>query len=76
MSAPRNEPMNLSIQKSQTTQHWAVVGGGILGMTLALRLSQQGHRVTLLESLRERQGSPQTPGGSAMRHGTDTITSP
>ena len=31
-------------------QHWAVLGGGILGMTLALRLSQQGHRVTLLES--------------------------
>ena len=33
-----------------TPQHWAVLGGGILGMTLALRLSQQGHRVTLLEA--------------------------
>ena len=31
-------------------QHWAVLGGGILGMTLALRLTQQGHKVTLLES--------------------------
>lgn len=28
---------------------WAVVGGGILGGTLALRLSEQGHRVTLYE---------------------------
>jgi protoporphyrinogen oxidase len=33
-----------------TQQHWAVVGGGMLGMTLALRLSQRGHKVALLES--------------------------
>ncbi|MFN9721312.1 MAG: NAD(P)/FAD-dependent oxidoreductase [Planctomycetota bacterium] len=32
------------------TQHFAVLGGGILGMTLALRLAQQGHRVTILEA--------------------------
>lgn len=31
-------------------RHWAVVGGGMLGMTLALRLAQQGQRVTLLEA--------------------------
>ncbi len=31
-------------------QHWGVVGGGMLGMTLALRLAQQGHRVTLFEA--------------------------
>lgn len=30
--------------------HVAVLGGGILGMTLSLRLSQQGHKVTLLEA--------------------------
>ncbi|MCA9035056.1 MAG: NAD(P)/FAD-dependent oxidoreductase [Planctomycetaceae bacterium] len=36
-------------------EHWAVLGGGILGMTTALRLAQQGHRVTLLES-RQRLG--------------------
>lgn len=30
-------------------QHFAVLGGGILGMTLALRLTQQGHKVTLIE---------------------------
>lgn len=28
---------------------WAVVGGGLLGMTLAHRLAQRGHEVTLLE---------------------------
>jgi len=30
-------------------KHWGVVGGGILGMTLAHRLASQGQRVTLLE---------------------------
>src|SRR6266568_1969680 len=30
-------------------QHWAILGGGFLGMTLALRLARQGKRVTLLE---------------------------
>ena len=29
--------------------HWGVVGGGMLGMTLAMRLRQAGHSVTLLE---------------------------
>lgn len=31
-------------------QDWAIIGGGILGMTLALRLSEQGKKVTLYES--------------------------
>src|SRR5262249_48368757 len=31
-------------------QSWAVVGGGFLGMTLALRLAQQGQSVTLFEA--------------------------
>lgn len=31
-------------------ERWGVVGGGILGLTLALRLAQQGHRVTVLEA--------------------------
>lgn len=30
--------------------HWAVIGGGILGMTLAHRLTQRGARVTLFEA--------------------------
>src|SRR5664279_2778812 len=29
---------------------WGIIGGGMLGMILALRLSQQGHRVTIYES--------------------------
>ena len=29
---------------------WAIIGGGMLGMTLALRLSQEGHEVTIYES--------------------------
>ncbi|MGK0187888.1 MAG: protoporphyrinogen oxidase [Verrucomicrobiales bacterium] len=32
---------------------WAVIGGGILGMTLALRLRQQGKAVTLYEAAEE-----------------------
>lgn len=35
---------------SQKSGHWGIIGGGILGMTLALRLAQQGKQVTLLES--------------------------
>ncbi len=31
------------------SQSWGILGGGILGMTLALRLAQQGQRVTLFE---------------------------
>ncbi|MEZ5321955.1 MAG: FAD-dependent oxidoreductase [Microthrixaceae bacterium] len=29
--------------------HWGIVGGGVLGMSLALRLAGEGHRVTLWE---------------------------
>src|SRR5690242_4785357 len=29
---------------------WAIVGGGILGMTLALRLSEKGYKVTIFEA--------------------------
>jgi len=32
------------------SERWAVVGGGMLGMTIALRLAQQGKQVTLLEA--------------------------
>jgi protoporphyrinogen oxidase len=36
-----NEPVKV--------QRWAIVGGGMLGMTLAYRLAQQGQQVTLIE---------------------------
>ena len=29
---------------------WAIVGGGMLGMTLAYRMATMGHRVTLIEA--------------------------
>ncbi len=32
------------------SKHWAVVGGGMLGMTLAHRLRRAGHAVTLIEA--------------------------
>src|SRR5262245_56697466 len=31
-------------------EHFGIVGGGLLGLTLALRLVQRGYRVTLLEA--------------------------
>jgi protoporphyrinogen oxidase len=34
---------------SPESEHWGIVGGGFLGMTLAHRLVQQGKRVTLFE---------------------------
>src|SRR5215471_4403029 len=35
---------------TKTKQRWAIVGGGFLGMTLALRLARQGKDVTLYEA--------------------------
>lgn len=37
-------------------ERWAVMGGGILGMTLAYRFAQQGKRVVLFESAQELGG--------------------
>jgi protoporphyrinogen oxidase len=39
-------------------QKWGIIGGGLLGMTLALRLFQQGHKVTIFEAAEK-------PGGLA-----------
>jgi protoporphyrinogen oxidase len=35
---------------TENRQHWAIIGGGVLGMTLAHRLAQRGERVTLCEA--------------------------
>jgi protoporphyrinogen oxidase len=35
---------------SVSVKRWGIIGGGILGMTLALRLAQQGQSVTLFEA--------------------------
>ena len=37
-------------------KRWAVVGGGFLGMTVALRLAQNGHAVTLYDAASELGG--------------------
>jgi len=37
-------------------KNWGIVGGGIMGMTLAHKLSQQGHKVTIYESASELGG--------------------
>jgi protoporphyrinogen oxidase len=41
---------SLNTQPADRPSHWAIVGGGFLGMTLALRLAQQGKVVTILEA--------------------------
>jgi protoporphyrinogen oxidase len=38
------------MMQAESQGRWAVVGGGFLGMTLALRLAQQGKSVTLFEA--------------------------
>jgi protoporphyrinogen oxidase len=37
------------MHESLKSENWAIVGGGLLGMTLALRLAEAGKRVTLYE---------------------------
>lgn len=41
-------------------QNWAIIGGGMLGMTLAYRLAQQGQQVTLFEGAAELGGLAST----------------
>jgi len=38
------------VTELNTQQHWTVLGAGMLGMTLALRLAQSGKKVTLVEA--------------------------
>jgi protoporphyrinogen oxidase len=45
--------MNKSSTKSGSEKHVVVVGGGMLGLTMALRLRETGARVTVLESASE-----------------------
>ena len=39
-----------------TAKRWGVIGGGMLGLTLAHRLAQGGHEVTVLEGAPELGG--------------------
>ena len=38
-----------SVERGDPCNDWGVLGGGALGLTLALRLAQRGERVTVLE---------------------------
>ncbi|MFQ4138975.1 NAD(P)/FAD-dependent oxidoreductase [Nodosilinea sp. PGN35] len=49
-------PTAAGAARPEATQHWGIVGGGLLGLTLALRLAQQGQRVTLYEAAPELGG--------------------
>jgi protoporphyrinogen oxidase len=44
------------MKHAQSSEKWAIVGGGLLGMTLALRLAESGRRVTLYESAEQLGG--------------------
>ncbi len=55
--AKENNGRTLKIEvKLMTSKKWAIVGGGIMGMTLAHRLSQLGHNVTIFEAAHELGG--------------------
>ena len=44
------------MKSATNSQSWGIIGGGILGMTLALRLAQHGQCVTLFEGAEELGG--------------------
>jgi len=54
--SPNSEHTNTNNDSSSTVNrnskacHWAVVGGGMMGLVAALRLAERGERVTLIES--------------------------
>ncbi|MBK7172719.1 MAG: NAD(P)/FAD-dependent oxidoreductase [Bacteroidales bacterium] len=43
-------------EEVSSSRTYGIIGGGILGMTLALRLSQKGHKVTILEAANKAGG--------------------
>jgi len=47
---PDYTPLASGAVQREGSQRWAVIGGGILGMTLAVRLAQQGKTVALFEA--------------------------
>ncbi|MEM7454184.1 MAG: NAD(P)/FAD-dependent oxidoreductase [Planctomycetota bacterium] len=44
------------VKTPDQTTRWGIVGGGMLGLTLALRMAKQGHYVTLFEAAPEPGG--------------------
>ena len=54
-------------QRDHAATAWAVVGGGMLGLTLALRLREQGQQVTVLRSRADRSAGSRARGRSTRR---------
>jgi Protoporphyrinogen oxidase len=48
--------MSQQVVTGNQAQRWAVIGGGLLGLTLAHRLTQTGHAVTVFEAAPELGG--------------------
>lgn len=48
--------MDGQVAATEGVRRWAVVGGGLLGLTLAHRLTQAGHQVTVFEAAPELGG--------------------
>ncbi len=61
--------MSVPETREEAGETWAVIGGGMLGLTLALRLAEQGKRVTVFER------APQI-GGLASAWSIDTPDGP
>jgi protoporphyrinogen oxidase len=55
---PSMSPANSTNSKAENNSKpsWAIVGGGMLGLTLAMRMAKQGHDVTLIEAAPELGG--------------------
>lgn len=47
---------SIYLEIKMNSKKWGIVGGGIMGMTLALRLAKQGHKVTIFEAAPEMGG--------------------
>ncbi len=41
---------NAAQSAQEERKHWAIVGGGMLGITMAFRMAKQGHKVSLIEA--------------------------
>lgn len=50
MTSQTPSATNPSKPRDDSRPTWAIVGGGMLGMTLAMRMAKQGHDVTLIEA--------------------------
>src|SRR3954468_4686218 len=46
----RRSPLAHLRKRMETPQHWAIIGGGILGITLAWDLIKPGRRITIFEA--------------------------